>query len=199
MKAWKDPVQEIWGMNYRVGLTEEFENAIGSALEKITPFAVKEISRGLYYFSTKDGQLDGEYDCCENDKCVKEAKKAIRANYGKGIHIQEHYTDNDGDHENIELCNFCGIPLNEYLTWCESELEYLEQNKPWTIEFLKEEAFLIQCILTSTPTLDCDISAYAKHNKGEALEEALEEREQFFQRILGLAEIINKLMEAEDE
>jgi hypothetical protein len=190
MKAWKEPEIERWGINYRPGLTDEFEKLIDLAQEKIEPFANKEISRNTYYFKVKGEEVSSEYDCCDDEKCIKEAKKAIRENHGKGIRVEECYSDNDGDHESIEICSVCGKPLNEWLTWCESELDYLEEDKPWSAQFFKDQAFLITAILRSTPTMDCDISNYAKHQGGKILEDDLQEREDFFQRIGQLAQAV---------
>lgn len=190
MKACKEPENERWGINYLPRLTEEFEKLIDLAKEKIDPFSNKEISQYTYFFEVKGEEVSSEFDCCDDEKCIKQAKKAIREQYGKGTHIEERYYDNDGDHECIETCNVCGKPLNQWLTWCGSELEYLEQNKPWNAQFLADEGFLIGCILDSTPTMDCDISGYAKHQGGKILEDALQSREDFFQRIGELAQSV---------
>lgn len=190
MKAWKEPKNDRWGIDYRPGLTEEFEKLIEAAKEKIKPFSTKEISRITVYFKVKGEDVSSEFDCCDNDKCIKEAKKAIRKQYGKGTHIEECSSVNDGDYESIEVCRFCGNPFNEWLTWCDSELEYLEENKPWDAKFLSDEGFVIGVILNSTPTMDCDISGYAKHQGGEILKKALESREIFFKRIGQLAKSV---------
>jgi hypothetical protein len=190
MKAWNEPKNESWGIDFRPGLTDDFENLIDLAKEKIEPFSNKEISRFTYYFKVKGEEVSSEFDCCDDENCIKQAKKAIREQYGKGTHIEECYWDNDGDHENIETCSVCGKPLNEWLTWCDSELEYLEENKPWNAQFLADEGFVIGVILNSTPTMDCDISGYAKHQRGEILEAALQSREDFFQRIGQLAQSV---------
>lgn len=189
MKAIKDPVQETYGICYSARFTDEFKKLIESAREKIEPFSKKEISRYTYYFEVKDEEVSGEFDCCDDEKCIKQTKADIREQYGKWTNVEEVYYDNDGDHENIEVCCQCGKPLNEWLTWCNSELEYIEENKPWTPEFLKEQGFLIHCIFQSSPTMDCDISNYSK-NDSDRLGKALETREQFFQRIGNLAQCI---------
>ncbi|GEM_PF-1791652 len=193
MKALKDSRQEKYGLDYSIELTEEFEALIEKAKEKIEPFSHKEISRFTYYFRVR-GEDVNEFDCCDDEKCIKSAKKEIRKQYGKGTHVEECYSDNDGDHESIEICTQCGKPLNEWLTWCNSELEFLEGNRPWSAEFLKEEGFLINCILQSTPTMDCDISGYAKHQRGEILQKELKSREDFFQRIILLTQSVNELL-----
>jgi hypothetical protein len=189
MKAWKEPKNESWGIDYNPGLTEEFEKLIETAQEKIEPFSHKEISQDVYYFEVRGEVVSDEFDCCDDENCIKQAKKDIREQYGKGTHIEERYYNNDGDHERIETCSVCGKPLNEYLTWCNSELEYLEENT-WTAGFLKKEGFLISAILDSTPTMDCNISEYAKYQRGEILQEALQSREEFFERIGQLAQAV---------
>lgn len=190
MKAWKEPKNESWGINFRSGLTDDFENLIDLAKEKIKPFSNKEISQFTCYFKVQGEEVSSEFDCCDDENCIKQAKKAIREQYGKGTHIEECYSDNNGDYENIETCSVCGKPLNEWLTWCSSELEYLEENKPWNAQFLADEGFVIGVILNSTPAMDCDISGYAKHQRGEILQEALQSREEFFQRIGQLAQSV---------
>jgi hypothetical protein len=194
MKALKDPVRESYGMCYSARPTDEFEKLIETAKDKIAPFSIEEVSRIKVYFKIEDEEVSSEFDCCDNDECIIEAKEAVRGRYGQEADIEECYYDNDGDHENIETCSVCCKPLNEYLTWCESELEYLEENKPWDAQFLKDQGFLINCILNSTPSMDCDISRYSQCQGGEILQEALKEREDFFQRIGELALAINKII-----
>lgn len=91
---------------------------------------------------------------------------------------------------NIEICTQCSKPLNEWLTYAESELEYIEQNEPLSPEFIRNDGFLISVILQSMPTMDCNISDYAKHQQGEILKQAIENREAFFQRVIHLAETV---------
>lgn len=192
MKALKEPIKTNYGIDFIARFTNEFKVLIDSATEKIEPFSKQEISQYTYYFKVKGKEVSSEFDCCDNEKCIKQTKADIRKQYGKGTHIEEVYYDNDGDHENIEMCYQCAKPLNEWLTWCNTELEYLEENKPWITEFLKEEGFLIHCILQSTPTMDCNISNYHKHQGGEILKQALIRREEFFQRI---GELANSVIE----
>jgi hypothetical protein len=190
MKAIKDPVKEKFAMNYLTYFTKDFEKHIELARKKIEPFSKKEISQWTYYFEVK-GEEVNDFDCCDDEKCIKASKKDIRVQYGKGTHVKEVYYANDGDHERIEICTQCFKPLNEWLTWCESELDYLEQD-PFTPQSLKDEGFLIHCILQSSPTHDYAISDYAKHQGGEALQRAFDSREMFFQRIGKLAEAVIK-------
>jgi len=192
MKALLNPTKGNYGINYLPEFTEDFKKLIEAAIEKIKPFSNVEISRTVYYFEIKGNDVSSEFDCCDDEKCIKKAKIAIRKQYGKGTHINEIYYDNDGDHEMIEVCSVCGKPLNEWLTWCEMELKYLEENK-WTPDFLKNEGFLINSILNSSPTMDSNISDYAKHQRGDILIQELNDREQFFQRIGELAKSVVEL------
>ncbi len=193
MKAIKAPTMETYGICYIPIFTDEFKKLIESAREKIEPYGKKEISYWTYYFEAKGDYVSGEFDCCDDEKCIKQTKADIRKKYGKRTRVQEIYYDNDGDHESIETCCQCGKPLNEWLTWCDSELEYLEECKPWDLQFLKDESFLIHCILQSGPTMDCDISDFAKHQRGDILKKELENREHFFQRIGNLVQYIIKV------
>ena len=187
MKALEDPYQDTFGMCYHAYFTDEFKKLIELAREKIEPFSKIEISRWTYYFKVKGEEVSNEFDCCDNEKCIRQTKADIRKQYGKGTHVEEVYYDNDGDNDCIEICCNCDTPLIQWLTWCETEVEYLEENKPWTPEFFKEQGFLIHCILQSSPTMDYSISRYAR-NDSDRLKLALENREQFFQRIGNLAQ-----------
>ncbi|MFA7326293.1 MAG: hypothetical protein WC121_06480 [Candidatus Kapaibacterium sp.] len=189
MRAIKDPVRETYGMDYSARFTDEFEKLIELAKEKIEPFSKKEISYWTYYFEINGEDVASEFDCCDDVKCIEQTKTEIKEQYGEDTQIEEVYYDNDGDHERIEICSQCGKPLNEWLTWCGDELKYIEENE-WTADFLKEEAFLIHCIFQSMPTCDNRISEYAKHQGGDVLTQAIENRELFFQRIGKLAQCV---------
>jgi hypothetical protein len=188
MRILKEPKRESYGISYSPRFTEEFKELVEKAIKKIEPFVKKEVSQSIVYFEIKENEV-GDYECCDNDKCIKKAKKVIRESYGKGTHIKTHYYLGGGDYDSIETCGICGKPLNASLTWCESELEYLESEK-WRAYFLKDEAFLIYCILQNSPTLDHGISEYAKKQDGKILKEALKNREKFFKRIEKLVKAI---------
>jgi len=191
MKALKDAYMENYGICYLPYFTENFDKLITGAMEKIEPFSHKEISQMTVYFQVRGEGVSSEYDCCDNEKCIKQSKADIRKDYGKKTHVEECWYDNDGDHECIETCSQCGKPLNEFMTWCESELEYIEGIE-LNVDTLKDEAFLIYCILQSVPSNDCDISGYHQYQGGKILEDALERREKFYQRIGKLAKTIIK-------
>ena len=200
MNLIKQPIQDSWGISYLTQLTDEFENLIYKAKNKIEPISnesedYKNLNKEICFFEArvKGGEYEevsSEYDCCGDRACVKYAKAAIRKEYGKYTHVREIYSDNDGDQEGIERCHICGRPLNEWLTWCRDELEYLEELKPYTNKIIKEEAFTIFCILQSQPTNDESISEYAKHQGGEILQQSLKRREEFFKRIQELAQAV---------
>jgi hypothetical protein len=200
MKALEEPQEKSYGLSYLPYFTSEFQTLIESGTEKIEPFRNEEVSQYTVYFKVRGEEVSSEFDCCGNEECIKQAEAAIRRQYGKGTHVEECWYYNDGDHERIEICSQCGKPLNEWLTWCNEELEYLEENKPWDAKFFKNEAFLIHCIFQSSPTLDYNISRYAEIQSGDILKKALERREQFFQRIGELAQsIIDTDFESESQ
>lgn len=195
MKALKEPYQESYGMNYLPYFTDEFKSLIEKAKDKIESFVDGKVSYYTIYFKVKDEEVSREYDCCDDKKCIEEAKKAIRKDYGKYTRIEECWYDNDGDHESIERCCNCGKPLNEWLTWARDEIDYLESEKTnWDKDFFKDESFIIFSILESMPTMDYDISGYDKHQNSmgnpKPLKEALEMREAFFQKVGSLSQKI---------
>ena len=83
MKALKDPVLERYGWNYLPYFTDEFAELIKKAFNKIEPFSDEEISYRAVYFRVKGECVSSEFDCCDNKKCIKESKRAIREQYGK--------------------------------------------------------------------------------------------------------------------
>ncbi len=202
MKAILDPV---WGNKYGWDLstspTDEFRELLNKAESIIEPFVDKTSSDVLVYYKVKDDDV-GEYDTCNNQKCINAAKAKIREEYGKYTRVTEQLTSNDGDHEDIQLCWNCAIPLNEFLTWCDSEMEYLEQNYPLSWDFIKQEAFVIHAILQSSPTCDAKLGSYRNYSPEEPKQEDLDRREQFFQRIVFLAESVlatSQILEKEVE
>lgn len=193
MKAIEDNELKSSGWDYSTEMTDEFEQLVKVALEKIMPHNTTETNPYTTYFRIKGKDIN-DYDCCNDPKCIKKAKKAIHEHYGKGIHIEECQSANDGDHERIEICTICGSPFNEWLTWCIDELKYIEGEKPWTKEFIIDEAFTIQAILQSQPTMDERISRYHGRQGGDILKEALADREAFFQRIVELSNSVINLL-----
>jgi hypothetical protein len=194
MKAIQDPVMDKYGTNYSMGFTPEFLALIEAAEAKIRHLVPSdEVSDTIIYFMI-DGEDDAGCDCCTNPECIEQSIKDIRASYGDDVDIEQCATDNLGDHDSIEICTQCGRPLNIWLTWCEGVLEELEFNKPWTPEYLlKDEVFYVYAVLlsnTTGPTSDCEVSGYAKSQGGEILDKALQEREQFFQRVGQLAQAV---------
>jgi hypothetical protein len=187
VKALKDP-EELYGI---VKHTDEFEELIESAKDKIHFYITNtQVSHYTVYFEVNGEPVSSEYDCCDDKKCIKQAKANIRAHHGKGTHVVDIWTSNGKDYDCIETCSICGKPLNEWLTYCRNELEYLEEHE-WTAEFIKNEAFYIYAILQSSPTMDYNPSLYAMSTYPD---KALENRERFFQRIGKLAKAVIELL-----
>jgi hypothetical protein len=189
MKAILDPVLEKYGWNLGTYPTDEFRELLDKAVSIIEPFVKETSSDHLVYYKVKDDDV-GEFDTCENKKCITVAKQKIRQEYGKYTRVSEEWSPNDGDHEDIGRCWNCGRPLNEFVTWCRSELEYLEGEYPMSREFIYKEAFLIHSILISSPTSDCPLSRHKNYSPSPVPPESLNRREQFFQRVVQLAQSV---------
>ncbi len=179
-------------------LSEKQKSIINQAIELLIPLAQAEeerLSRNTVYFKVKNEEVSSEYDTCDDEKCIKESKKEIRKSYGKGIHIEENWSDNDGDHENIERCSICGRPLSNSLTWIEQELDHHEKNTI-TIEDLQDgcSAFDVKIMLEAMPTCDHCISEYDLHQERignpKPLEQAKKRQEEFINRVINYAELV---------
>lgn len=193
MKLLEEPFSETYGWNYLPYLTDDFQELIKKAIERIQPFVKDDLVDDIYYFECEEIDLS-EYDCCTETKCLEQTKKDIAESIG-GIEFNPVYYANDGDHEQIEVCYNCGNPLNEWLTWGQMELERLEQFKEdWNADFFKRDAFFIHSLLQSMPTMDCNISEYSKHQKSlgntEPIEKSLRYRQEYFERVKHLCDAI---------
>lgn len=124
-------------------------------------------------FDKNDEPLD--YWLCENDKCVESSKKELRKKLPKYTKLFVEMQSNDGDHDTFECCTNCGKPLNKYLTWYESELDYLIEEIQTKEDLIEEyNCFKIVGLLESTGWL-CD-----SLNSEEAKEKLL----QFIDKII---------------
>ncbi len=179
-------------------LSEKQKSIINQAIELLTPLAQAEeerLSRNTVYFKVKNEEISSEYDTCDDEKCIRESKKEIRKSYGKGIHIEENWSDNDGDHENIERCSICGRPLCNSLTWIEQELDHHEKYSISLADFQDQStAFDVKVMFEAMPTCDHRISEYDLHQErignSEPLEQAKKRQVEFISRVINYAELV---------
>ena len=179
-------------------LTENQKSIIEKAIDLLSPLAKEEEereSRYTTYFKVHDEDVSSEYDTCDDDKCISEAKKEIRKAYGKGTHIEECYYDNDGDHESIERCSVCGRPLTSSLTWIEQEFDHHEQFSI-TMDDFKDgcTAFDVKVMLDAMPSCDHRITEYNFHQdkigNPEPLKQAIKWQNDFVERVIKYAELV---------
>lgn len=190
MQLLKAPRQTSYGTEYNAVLTDEFEQLIDQAKEKLDPFVKEKASFAIVYFSGKEGEFDSEHDTCNKKHCIESSKREIRARNGKGIQVKENHTDSYSDRDSVDRCCICGVPFNDSMTWVENELEYLEQEKPWDADFFKDNSFTIVAVFNSIPSADHRPSYYDTHNGEEILNQALKKLNDFYQRIYDLAKAI---------
>lgn len=188
-------------MDYSMKLTDEQQSIIDKAVELLKPFDKENCSFSLHYFREKniDGDEIGE-EVCDDDKCVKKYLKQLRAEIGKGKRIHTVYDPyNNGDHERIDSCAVCGRPLNEQLTWINSEFDYHHEYSI-TRECLTESrtAFDVRCMLEAMPTVDCSIGGYPIHQNNlgnkKPLEEALDRQTRFVNKVVKYAELVVQIL-----
>lgn len=156
--------------------------------EKLRPFITQKIPDGIYYFKI-DGQESNEYDCCADEDCLEEQLENLKEKYPNS-EIEYIYSDNDSDHDRVEICTICDSFLNDTMTWVEAEMDYISENKPYTVEFIKDNAFVINSILNSQPSNDCEIGNYTLKKDGEELESAYQLQLDFFNEILELSNFV---------
>ncbi len=182
-------------------LTDEQQSIIDKAVELLKPFDKESCSFSLHFFKEKNiyGDEIGE-EVCDDDKCVKKYLKQLRSEIGKGKRIYTVYDPyNNGDHERLDSCAICGRPLNEQLTWIDSEFDY-HQEYSVTRESLTESrtAFDVRCMLEAMPTADCRIEGYPIHQNSlgnkKPLEEALGRQNQFINKVVKYAELIVQIL-----
>jgi len=161
VKSKKAKIQESEFMQ----MTDKQTQCIKSAIELLKPFNKEDVSSGLVYFrKVKDqDELGSEYDCCDNEKCVKETLKYLRKKC-KGSRFEDVYTLNDGDHDGIGRCFQCSRPLNEFMTWVQEELShwegtYLTKKRLWN----SSNSFDLIAMFESMPSMDESMSDYDKH------------------------------------
>ena len=103
----------------------------------------------------------------------------------------------EGDYDRIDRCYICGCPLNESLTWIESELDHHEE---YSIikDQLKESAtaFDVRVMLEAMPTHDYEISEYEKAHP-EILPDALKRQSDFVDRVVKYASKVIEVLKEE--
>jgi hypothetical protein len=181
---------------YEMTLSPVERATINEAIELLTPHAEKNVSRWTCYFGIKqsaDGDENeinddgdyGEYDCCDEDACMEKSMAQLKEKYPDTLFGYRFYA-NDGDHESIQRCGQCSIPLHSSLTWIRQELEYHENNPALTRAELTKpyEAFDLVCLFEAMPSADERLNAFAIINR---LEESLDQQEEFVSRVVSLA------------
>ncbi|MEE9525438.1 MAG: hypothetical protein V3V78_02410 [Candidatus Woesearchaeota archaeon] len=143
-------------------LTEEQQAIIDKAIELLKSYDKEKVDFNLHYFKHEEETLVG-YDCCSSEDCVEQALKKIKEETGYD-QIETDGMYNGEDHEIIERCCICSTPMNDDLMCIGEEFRH---HKEYSIT--KEElthssvAFDVRVMLESMPSVDHEISGYAKH------------------------------------
>lgn len=171
----------------------------------LKPYNKEDESYMTYYFEAQDDDENpkdtpdlGEYDCCDNQKCIDKTMKELTRKY-PGEKIEPIRWSNDGDHNKIDHCYQCSRPLNSQLTWIKQELEHHELYSV-TKRHLKMSsvAFDVIAMLEAMPTVDVSISDYDRHQQTlgneEPMKNAMERMEKFVTRVIDYAEMVIAVM-----
>lgn len=158
-----------------MNLTEKQSEIIEKAIEILQPFDKIIVSDYLYYFEEQDEDGDSignhdfsDYDSCDSDECIALSLSQLKEKY-PDINIETVYYSNDGDHEKFERCTHCGRPLNRYLTWIESELEYHFDESKTKQDFIDSNtAFeIVSCLTSIRWSVDYRITPYQERTEPE--------------------------------
>lgn len=177
--------------------TDEQWLILNKAMELLKPFDNEKRVTDMCYFTNKDSEEFGsDYDCCGDRKCVEEAKKSIRHNYGARKIIEENYTDTLSDYESFDRCCICGSYFNEFLTWIDQEFDHHETNST-TIDDFKDSqtAYELRGIFHSLHwSCDNQISGYAKYQfslgNDEPLNDTLKRQQALIDRVVKYASLV---------
>jgi hypothetical protein len=154
---------------------------IARAIKLLEPYAAKEkrVSESTCYFIVRGDEIP-EFDCCDDEKCVKQSLKNIVVEYGKDTEIETCYSRDYGDPDKIERCNICLRPLNEFMTWISEEFShhrrYSVKRKDLTDP---STAYDVKAMLGSIPSCDYSISVRAKHLADTGSHELLKKEQKF--------------------
>lgn len=175
---------------FRVVLTPEFEAMRLKAIDLLEPFAAEElnnISYGVKYF-TIEGEDCNENDICDNDDCESQMFAKLKDENPES-EIEVIYTNDDGDHENLNVCNICGRHLNTQLTWVRYESDYFTEEteeSELTKEFIINSAFSLYCILSEIPSIDHDPSPWARNEYDNGRTLHVDLRTEFYEKLMKL-------------
>jgi len=188
MKCIKDSQERFGVMSYQTRMTEEFSLVVDQAVELLEP-VVRDIGVPVEVTTFLVNGEDSDEMCCEKEECISVVRSKLVSKYGEDA-IEDYRYSNDGDLDVVEGCSQCGSPLNSHLTWCESELVYVEGLYD---ERFRKEGFVLYAILNSMPTFDREIKPWTLQKGGKILASAIEDREAFFQRVLVVAQRVKKV------
>lgn len=173
-----------------ITISDQEQELLAKCIEVLRPFDKEEVSSMTVYYEVKGQEVDMEYDTCNNIKCIKQGKANIRSQYGKGTHVLDRLTYNDGDHENIESCSVCFRPLVSSLTWIDSEFEH---HKIHTVTYddvtSSRNAFDLIVMFNSFPSNDHGIRRYAECTD-ELYEQQKQRQDEFKKSVLDYAKYI---------
>jgi len=158
--------------------------------EKLIPFITEKVPHQIYYFKIGEDESQ-EYDCCsDKDKdCLEKALVELKTKY-PNKEIDYIYSHNDSEHDTINYCCVCYEPLNGTMTWVKDEMDFILENKPYSVEFIKNLAFTVNAILNSQPSNDVEIGKWTLNQGGEKLEKAYQKQLDFFNEVLELSNFV---------
>lgn len=172
-------------------LSNQKQRILKRAIKLLTPYNKEDISQIKFYFEHDEEDLGSDYECCDQDKCLKKMRDRIKTEHPewKGK-LDERWTYNNGDHEDVERCQICFRPFNEFLTWVREPFCHHREYTVNRRELKKSHnAFEVIAIFQSMPSIDERPSPWAMMNEPK---EALQREKDFANEVVAYAELVIK-------
>lgn len=194
-------------------LTEQQRKILVIVIDLLTPLCANvKISHEIKFYRDENGSEEfSDHDTCSDQACENSAKKAIvkmmgKENKGKAIvwdkdldDVPENtlvyttvWTDNDGDHEKMEMCSVCGKYLNESLTWIENEFEHHSENST-TKEDIEDPNTTFELLTMFNSMPSCDYSRWI-----DGVNKDQKQQDDFFNKVIEYAQTVIDILSGKD-
>jgi len=177
-------------------ITEEQQEIVNKAINLLEKYDKEEYSGISYYFTDENDDNideDEDYNCCNKNECIERSKKELKKLGCKNPGLNPM----GGDYDRIYYCYNCNNPLNGSLTWIESELNHhIENNINKKSLQISSIAFEIRVMFESFPSLDHEISEYAKSHS-EQMKKEIKWQKDFVDRVINYAKQVIAVLDKE--
>lgn len=177
-------------------ITEEQQEIVNKAINLLEKYDKEEYSGISYYFTDENDDNideDEDYNCCDKNECIERSEKELKKlGYKNPI-----LNPMGSDYDRIYHCYNCNNPLNESLTWIEQELDHhVEFNINKKNLQKSRTAFEVRVMFESFPSIDYEISEYAKSHP-EQMKKEIKWQKDFVDRVINYAKQVIAVLDKE--